>query len=84
MRSINDEDLKAYGFSAITKGMAGASHVTVSVHGEDRFVFVTIEHRRYLRECELLFARAESQRDMTAGHFIKESVDAHLRRLDKL
>ena len=56
----------------------------VSVRGKDRFVVMEIEHYHYLRECELAAALAESQADLAAGRFVKESVDAHMKRLAKL
>lgn len=43
-----------------------------------------IERYRYLRECELTAALAESQTDIAAGRFVKESVEAHMNRLAKL
>ena len=43
-----------------------------------------IEHYHYLRECELAAALAESQADLDAGRFVKESVDVHLKRLAKI
>jgi len=43
-----------------------------------------VERYWYLRECELTAALAESQAEISAGHFAKESVDAHMRRLAKL
>ena len=56
----------------------------VSVRGKDRFVVMDIEHYHYLRECELAAALAESQADVAAGRYLKESVDAHLERLARL
>lgn len=68
----------------IFEALADAPDAMVSVRGKDRFVVMDIEHHHYLRECELIAALAESQSDMAAGRFVKESVDAHLKRLAKL
>lgn len=56
----------------------------VSVRGKDCFVVIGLEHYHCLRECELTAALAESQAGVAAGRFVKESVDAHMKRLTKL
>ncbi|HWG10748.1 MAG TPA: hypothetical protein VN693_04530 [Rhodanobacteraceae bacterium] len=84
MDPINANDLKIHGVSAITKALADASEAMICVRGKNRFVAMDIEHYRYLRECELTAALAASQADIAAGHFIQESVGAHMRRLTRL
>lgn len=84
MSSISANSLKTQGVSAITEALAKSPEATVSVRGKDRFVVMGIEHYHYLRECELTAALAESQADLAAGRYVKESVDAHLKRLAKL
>jgi hypothetical protein len=82
--TISANHLKTQGVSAITEALAEAPEATVSVRGKERFVVMDIEHYRYLRECELSAALAESQADLAAGRFVKESVDAHMKRLARL
>lgn len=84
MGSINANSLKTQGVSAITAALENAPEAMVSVRGKDRFVVMEIEQYRYLRGCELTAALAESQADIAAGCFVKESVDAHMKRLAKL
>lgn len=84
MGSIRANALKTHGVSAIAKALADAPEAMVSVRGQDRFVVMDIEHYRYLRECELTAALAESQADLAAGRFVVESVEAHMKRLAKL
>ena len=84
MSSISANSLKTQGVSAIAHALADAPEAMVSVRGKDRFVVMDIEHYHYLRECELTAALAESQADLVAGRFVKESIDAHLKRLAKL
>ena len=84
MSHISANDLKTKGVAAIEAVLSEHAEVIVSVRGKDRFVVMHIEHYHYLRECELSAALAESQADLAAGRFVKESVDAHLRRLAKL
>lgn len=82
--TISANALKTQGVSAIVEALADAPDAMVSVRGKDRFVVMDLEHYHYLRECELIAALAECQSDMAAGRFVKESVDAHLKRLSKL
>ncbi len=84
MSTISANELKTQGVSAITEALADSPEVMVSVRGKDRFVVMNIEHYHYLRECELTAALAESQADIAAGRFVKQSVDAHMKRLAKL
>lgn len=84
MTSISANTLKTLGVSAIAEALADASEAVVSVRGKDRFVVMDIAHYHYLRECELAAALAESQADLAAGRFVRESVEAHLARLDEL
>lgn len=84
MGSISANNLKTQGVSAIAEALEKAPEAMVSVRGKDRFVVMGIEHYQYLRECELTAALAESQADIAAGRFVKESVDAHMKRLARL
>lgn len=84
MTSISANTLKTQGVSAIAQALSDAPEAVVSVRGKDRFVVMDIAHYRYLRECELAAALAESQADLAEGRFVRESVEAHLARLDDL
>lgn len=84
MNSISANSLKTQGISAIAEALVDAPEAIVSVRGKDRFVVMGIDHYRYLRECELAAALAESQADLAEGRFIHESVDAHMARLAAL
>jgi hypothetical protein len=84
MTSISANQIKTQGVSAIAEALADAPEAMLSVRGKDRFVVMGIEHYRYLRECELTTALAESEADIAAGRSRKESVAAHMKRLAKL
>ncbi|MGH8160449.1 MAG: hypothetical protein ACREPQ_20260 [Rhodanobacter sp.] len=84
MSSISANNLKTQSVSAIAEALANAPEAMVSVRGKDRFVVMSIEHYHYLRECELSAALAGSQADLAVGRVVKESVDAHMKRLAKL
>jgi hypothetical protein len=84
MSHISANDLKTKGIAAIETALGESPEAIVSVRGKDKFVVMGIAHYHYLRECELDAALAQTQVDLAAGRFVKESPKAHLIRLDKL
>lgn len=81
MSAISANNLKTKGVSAIVEALAQSPEAIVSVRGKDRFVVMDIGHYRYLRECELATALAESQADLAASRFVIESAEAHVARV---
>lgn len=84
MPHISANDLKTKGIAAIEAALGEAPEAIVSVRGKDKFVVMGIAHYHYLRECELDAALAQTQADLAAGRFVKESPEAHLARLETL
>ena len=84
MSQISANDLKTKGISAIELALRSAPEAMVSVRGKDKFVVMDIAHYRYLRECELDAALAQTRADLAAGRSVQESPEAHLARLDAL
>lgn len=84
MAQINANDLKMKGISAIESALLDQLETMISVRGKNRFVVMEISRYNYLRECEQEAALAASHVDLAEGRFVKESLDAHLARLDKL
>lgn len=84
MSQISANDLKTKGISAIEFALSNAPEAMVSVRGKDKFVVMDIAHYRYLRECELDAALAQTRADLAAGRLMQESPEAHLARLDAL
>ncbi len=84
MSHISANDLKTKGIAAIETALGDSPEAIVSVRGKDKFVVMEIAHYHYLRECELDAALAQTQADLVAGRFVKESPEAHLARLDNL
>lgn len=84
MSHISANDLKTKGIAAIETALGESPEAIVSVRGKDKFVVMDIAHYHYLRECELDAALAQTQADLAAGRFVKESPEAHLIRLDNL
>ena len=82
MNTISANDLKTKGVGAIEQALAEQQEASVTVRGQVKYVVMSQEHYAHLRECEL--ALAETKTDLAAGRFVKESVEAHLKRLAKL
>ena len=82
MTDISANELKIKGISAIQSALTEQPEATISVRGKQRFVVMDIAHYQYLRECELLAALAESNADIAAGRYIKETATEHLARLE--
>ncbi len=81
---ITANDLKTKGVAAIQSALEEQAEAIISVRGQQRFVVVDIAHYHYLRECELSAAISESKADIEAGRVIKESPEAHLKRLEAM
>ncbi len=84
MSHLTANDLKIKGVAAIEAVLANRLEAIVSVRGKDRFVVMEIEQYHYLRECELEAALAETRADIAAGRSVKESPEAHVKRVKKI
>jgi len=81
---ITANDLKTKGVAVIQSALEEQAEAIISVRGQQRFVVVDIAHYQYLRECELSAAISESKADVEAGRVVKESPEAHLKRLESM
>ena len=84
MHTISANDLKTKGVGAIVQALQAQSEASVTVRGQMKYVVMSREQYQHLRECELEAALAESKADLDAGHFVRESVAQHMKRLAKL
>lgn len=84
MSFISANDLKTKEVAAIDQALECRSQAAVTVGGEVNYVVMNKERYQYLCECELEAALAESEADLTAGRFVKETVAQHLDRVAKL
>ena len=82
MRTISANDLKTKGVAAIESMLEQQPEAVISVRGKERFVVMDLAHYHHLRECELESALAESRADIVAGRFVKETPQAHLKRIE--
>jgi hypothetical protein len=84
MSQLTANELKTGGVAAIEAALQSQTEAIVSVRGKERYVVMEIAQYHYLRECELEAALAQSRADVAAGRFVKESPQAHIKRIKKL
>ena len=84
MSHLSANEIKIRGVAAIEAALQEHSEAIVSVRGKDRYVVMSLAQYQHLRECELEAALVEAKADVEAGRIVKESVEAHLARLDSL
>lgn len=84
MIDISANELKTKGVMAIQIALEQQTEAVISVRGKNRFVVMDVEHYQYLRECELTAALVESNADIAAGRFVKETAEQHLARLESM
>ena len=82
MSHLSANDLKTKGIAAIEYILATQPEAMISVRGKERFVVMDVAHYHYLRECELDAALAQSRADTGAGHFVAETAEQHMERLE--
>ena len=84
MGAVVANDLKTKGIKAIEEALLGQLEAPLSVRGQVKYVVMSQQQYQYLRECELEAAIAESKTDLAGGHFVKETVNQHIKRLQKM
>ncbi|MDD5215032.1 MAG: type II toxin-antitoxin system Phd/YefM family antitoxin [Methylococcales bacterium] len=81
MNTINANELKTRGVSAIESALQYDSDVAITVRGKTRFVVVNVDYFQQLRECELEKAAREAREDIAAGRFVVETAAQHKERI---
>lgn len=81
MNAITANELKTRGVSSIEEHLADAAEAVISVRGKERYVVMSVEHYREMREMELEAAWMRVKADKEAGRYRKESVEEHLARI---
>ena len=83
MGIIAASELKTRGVSSISEQLAEEPEAFITVRGKKRYVVMDIKHFQYLQECELEAALLEAKADLKAGRVVVESVEKHMKRLQK-
>jgi len=81
MNTINANELKTRGVTAIESALQYGSDVAITVRGKTRFVVVDVDYFQQLRECELEKAAREAREDIAAGRFVVETAEQHKERI---
>ena len=81
MNTINANELKTRGVTAIESALQYGSDVAITVRGKTRFVVVNVDYFQQLRECELEKAAREAREDIAAGRFVVETAEQHKERI---
>lgn len=81
MNTINANELKTRGVTAIESALRHDSDVAITVRGKTRFVVVNVDYFQQLRECELEKAAREAGEDIVAGRFVVETAAQHKERI---
>jgi hypothetical protein len=84
MGTVVANDLKTKGIKAIEDALLTGPEASLSVRGQIKYVVMSQDHYHYLRVCELEAALAESKANLASGHFVKETITEHLKRLKQL
>ncbi len=73
-------------FSEIEEGKVTpipGKEAVISVRGKGKYVVMDLQTYNRLRECELEAALYETRREIAEGKGIEESVEAHIKRLQR-
>ena len=81
MNTINANELKKRGVSAIESALLHDSDVAISVRGQTRVVVVNLDYFQQLREYELEKAVRDAKEDLAAGRFVVETAAQHKERI---
>ncbi len=83
MNTINANDLKVGGVTAIETALQGETEAAIAVRGERRFMVMSTAQYEHLRECELEAAWLKSQADRAAGRVRKMTAAQHIAEMQK-
>lgn len=77
--TITANELKCKGISAV----GNHDETVVNVHGQPRYVILSVEIFEHMREQQLAAALLEAQHDIEQGDYIIESVENHIKRINE-
>ena len=83
MNTLNANDLKVGGVTAIESALQDEPEVAITVRGERRFVVMALAQYEHLRECELEAARLATQADRATGRAGARTAAQHIADMEK-
>ncbi len=81
MTSISANELKVKGVSALEAILRDEDEAIISVRGKNKYVIIDLKRYDKIREYELDIALLEAKVDIANDRVIKESVEAHMKRV---
>ena len=84
MKTITANEIKTKGIVSIDAVLREQEEAIISVRGKDRYVVMNMKTYSRLRVCELEAALYQTRREIAEGKGIKENVDEHIVRIQKL
>jgi PHD/YefM family antitoxin component YafN of YafNO toxin-antitoxin module len=81
MNAITANELKTRGVAVFEEHLAEAPEAVISVRGKERYVVMSVEHYREMREIELEAAWMRVKADLETGRYRKDPVEQHLARI---
>jgi PHD/YefM family antitoxin component YafN of YafNO toxin-antitoxin module len=79
--TITANELKVKGVTIIDDIVNENESAIITVRGKEKYIVLKMEDYNKLREMELDAAIRDSQEDMAAGRFHKDSVEKHMKRV---
>jgi PHD/YefM family antitoxin component YafN of YafNO toxin-antitoxin module len=79
--TITANELKVKGVTIIDDIVNENDSAIITVRGKEKYIVLKLEDYNKLREMELDDAIRESQEDLAAGRFHKDSIEEHMKRI---
>ena len=83
MNSITANELKTKGVSVVENALKSDDEAIITVRGKDKYVIIDMNKYNKLRDYELEIALLEARADVAKGRVLRESVEAHMKRITK-
>ena len=83
MAFITANELKKKGVSLLDDKVSKDEETIITVRGKSKYVVISMAKYNQYREYELNAAIIETREDIKKGNFVVESVDDHIKRLQK-
>lgn len=83
MAFITANELKKKGVSLLDDKVSNNEETIITVRGKSKYVVMDMAKYNQYREYELSAAIIETREDIKKGNFLIESVDDHVKRLQK-
>ena len=80
---ITANELKKKGVSLLDDKVSKDEEAIITVRGKSKYVVIDMAKYSKYREYELNAAIIETREDIRKGNFVVESVDDHIKRLQK-